>query len=136
MRLEQSVKLPSLHVKQTWLKTPGPALQRIVVPSSLGTISPLFLYCLCPEGTTIFWNVRNYITTDTAHLPRRLESSATLRWETHIFWNRAITIDNFHMFYAWSLTPIVVCYDSILQTYAPTSETQFLKSILFTLFHE
>lgn len=59
--------------------------------------------------------------------------SATLKWDTQIFWNRAITIDNFHTFYVQSLTTIVVCNDPILKTYAPTSETQFLKSILFTV---
>ena len=36
------------------------------------------------EGTMIFWNIRNYLPTDTVSDTRRLESSATLLWESHI----------------------------------------------------
>jgi hypothetical protein len=109
-----------------------PPLQRIVFPLSSGTHSPLSLYCLSPEGTKIFRNVRNSLPNYTAHHPRRPESSATLQWEPQILQNRVITIHTLHMHSVSSLTPTVVCNDWILKSYMPTSEIKSYWNLSFS----
>jgi len=48
------------------------------------------------EGTTIVQNIKNYLLIDIASYPRRLESSATPRWEQILIWK--ISVGNYALY--------------------------------------